>query len=63
MSGASEKAGGQPQDKVQSDGMSQEQMERMKRFEEARKKRQAELRKVTDFLVGTVGLRTHKGLF
>lgn len=60
MSGASEKS---PQEKVQNEGISQEQMERMKRYEEARKKRIGELTKVTDFLIGTVGLRTHKGLF
>lgn len=38
-------------------------MEKMKRFEEFRKKRIAELNKVTNFLVGTVNLKMHKALF
>jgi len=43
--------------------MSQEQVEKMKRFEEERKKRTEELGKVLTFLTGTVGLKMHKGLF
>ena len=35
----------------------------MKRYEEERKKRTAELGAVLTFLTGTVGLKTHKGLF
>ena len=38
-------------------------MERMKRFEEARKKRVAELRAVMSFITDKVGLKMHKGLF
>jgi len=38
-------------------------MERMKRFEEARKKRVAELRAVMSFITDKVGIKMHKGLF
>jgi len=38
-------------------------MERMKRYEEEKKKRIGELTAVLNFLTGTVGLKTHKGLF
>jgi len=43
--------------------MSPEQIERMKRFEENRKKRIGELTKVNSFLTDTVCLKMHKGLF
>ena len=53
----------QAQQKVQEEGLSQEQMERMKRYEEARKKRVKELGNVLSYLTGTAGLKMHKALF
>ena len=52
-----------PAQQVQDEGMSQEQMERMKRFEEARKKKVKELGNVLSYLTGTAGLKMHKALF
>ena len=52
-----------PSEKVQDEGMSQEQIERMKRFEEARKKKVSDLSNVLSYLTGTVGLKMHKALF
>ena len=48
---------------VKEDALTPEQEEKMKKFEEDRKKRVKELGNVLTFLTGQVGLKLHKGLF